>query len=157
MVIRTLSPIADGEFVCIPYCCLFTAAVARRRHLADTYFFTCACERCKRDEGAPNVPGLARRASALMAEALLDGAEARAAAACLAAVAALESAVAPLVAAGAEWARLVLARARWWRLQLGGSGVDAEALGAELSWLLGDRHPFTRQVRGFTLASGRPA
>ena len=149
MALRTLSPIDKGEIVSIPYCCLFTPAAARRKHLKETYFFTCCCARCERGEGAPDVPGLARQAS-LLAEALVAGAdsEARAAAALasVASAAALENAVAPLVAAGADWARMVLARAQWWRLQASWSAVDAEALVAELSWLLGNRHRFTQRV-----------
>ena len=146
--IRTLRDVAAGEKLSIAYCSLFASTTSRRRHLRSTYFFDCRCRRCARRDGAPHVLPLAKRALETAASAVQDaGVWPQAAlAACE-----LEAAVAPLVAAGADWARLTLCRARWTRLRgSGGSGSAAlEALGDELDWLLGTDHTFTRKVHAF--------
>ena len=147
--VRALRNVAAGEVLSIAYLNLFSAK--RREHLRSTYFFTCRCRRCTSREAAPHVPPLAKAAAEAVA---LAGDRASWMRASEAAVA-LEEAVAPLVAAGADWARLTLARARWLRLRAAAHGVagpgpppDGEALRIELTRLLGDRHPWTRRVRG---------
>ena len=153
MSIRLLRDVAAGEKLSIAYCSLFASTTSRRRHLRSTYFFDCRCRRCARRDGAPHVLPLAKRASETAASALQD---ARAWPQAALAACELEAAVAPLVAAGADWARLTLCRARWTLLQgrgfLGSVGSGSAALGAlgdELDWLLGTEHTFTRKVRAF--------
>jgi len=147
MCVRTLRPVDAGEVLSIAYCNLFTAK--RREHLRATYFFTCRCPRCAARDAAPHVPPLAKAAAEAIALADDPASWARVAEAAVA----LEAAVAPLVAAGADWARLTLARARWLRLRaaencVAGPGplLSSDALRAELTRLLGERHPWTRRV-----------
>ena len=148
MCVRALRDICQGDVLCIAYCNLFTAN--RRKHLRETYHFTCRCGRCVSRDAALHVPPLAKAAAEAVAAAGDKAGWARADEV----AAALEAAVAPIVAAGADWARLTLARARWVRLRAREHGVragapapDAAALHAELTRLLGDRHPWTQRVQ----------
>ena len=147
MCVRALRDIAAGEVLSIAYLNLFSAK--RREHLRSTYFFTCRCRRCTTRDAAPHVPPLAKAAAEAIALAKDPATWARVAEAAVA----LEAAVAPLVAAGADWARLTLARARWLRLRAAEHGatgpaplLSVDALRAELTRLLGERHPWTRRV-----------
>jgi hypothetical protein len=147
MCVRALRDIAAGEVLSIAYNNLFTAK--RREHLRATYFFTCRCPRCASRDAAPHVPPLAKAAAAAAAAASDRAGWTRVSEAAIA----LEAAVAPLVAAGADWARLTLARARWLQLRAAAEGVsgpgpppDAAALKAELTRLLGDRHPWPQRI-----------
>jgi SET domain len=146
MAVRALRPIAANEEVCIAYCGLFASAESRQRHLRATYHFDCACSRCKSgDGGAPHVPPLLTT----LRQSMVDGSWSDAAAAATA----VEAAVAPLVV-GAPWCLLTLCRARWVRMQATARGVacgwdarQAEQLHADCQLLLGDTHPWTREVR----------
>ena len=146
--VRALRDIAAGEVLSIAYLNLFSAK--RREHLRCTYFFTCRCRRCAARDAAPHVPPLAKAAAEAIAQADGPASWVRVAEAAVA----LEAAVAPLVAAGAHWARLTLARARWLRLRAAENGAagpgplpNGDALHAELTALIGERHPWTRRVK----------
>jgi len=147
MCVRALRDLAAGEVLNIAYLNLFSAK--RREHLRSTYFFTCRCRRCAANEAAPHVPPLAKAAADAIAQADGHASWVRVAEAAVA----LEAAVAPLIAAGAYWARLTLARARWLRLRAAEKGAigagtlpNGNALHSELTVLLGERHAWTRRV-----------
>lgn len=48
--IRTLRPVAAGEELTHAYIDIASVTRARRRHLAERYYFHCQCARCTRDE-----------------------------------------------------------------------------------------------------------